>query len=91
MNAATLAALEAGRAYVNVHTTRNPAGEIRGQLPRRRSGSRNGTTPVVTGARTIGRPSPGSLRLGGLHPGRDGVPHTMGADGGRGCHDPRPE
>lgn len=33
VNAATLAALEAGRAYVNVHTPRNPAGEIRGQLP----------------------------------------------------------
>ena len=32
-NAAALAALEAGRAYVNVHTARNPAGEIRGQLP----------------------------------------------------------
>jgi hypothetical protein len=33
VNAAALAALEAGRAYVNVHTLRNPAGEIRGQLP----------------------------------------------------------
>jgi len=33
VNAALLAALEAGRAYVNVHTRRNPAGEIRGQLP----------------------------------------------------------
>jgi hypothetical protein len=33
LTAATLAALEAGRAYVNVHTPRNPAGEIRGQLP----------------------------------------------------------
>ena len=34
VNAALLAALEAGRAYVNVHTRQNPAGEIRGQLPR---------------------------------------------------------
>jgi hypothetical protein len=30
---AVLAALEAGRAYVNVHTRRNPAGEIRAQIP----------------------------------------------------------
>jgi hypothetical protein len=27
-----LKALEAGRGYVNVHTKKNPAGEIRGQL-----------------------------------------------------------
>jgi hypothetical protein len=33
LGASTIAALEAGRAYVNVHTARNPAGEIRGQLP----------------------------------------------------------
>jgi Cu/Zn superoxide dismutase len=33
VNASVLAALEAGRAYVNVHTKRNPAGEIRGQIP----------------------------------------------------------
>ena len=32
LNAAALTALEAGRAYVNVHTVRNPAGEIRGQI-----------------------------------------------------------
>jgi hypothetical protein len=30
---AVLAALETGRPYVNVHTTRNPAGEIRAQIP----------------------------------------------------------
>jgi hypothetical protein len=29
---AALTALEAGRAYVNLHTARNPAGEIRGQI-----------------------------------------------------------
>jgi hypothetical protein len=28
-----LAALESGRAYVNVHTARNKAGEVRGQIP----------------------------------------------------------
>jgi CHRD domain len=33
VSAAVVNALEAGRAYVNVHTRRNPAGEIRGQLP----------------------------------------------------------
>ena len=32
MNAATLAALQAGTAYVNVHTAANAAGEIRGQV-----------------------------------------------------------
>jgi hypothetical protein len=32
LTSAVLTALEAGRAYVNVHTPRNPAGEIRGQI-----------------------------------------------------------
>ena len=32
LTAATLAALETGRAYVNVHTPKNPGGEIRGQV-----------------------------------------------------------
>jgi hypothetical protein len=34
VNAKTVTALLAGGAYVNVHTARNPAGEIRGQVAR---------------------------------------------------------
>lgn len=37
VNAKTVTALLAGGAYVNVHTARNPAGEIRGQVARTRS------------------------------------------------------
>ena len=33
VNASVLSVLESGRAYVNVHTRKNPAGEIRAQLP----------------------------------------------------------
>src|SRR5436190_453831 len=33
VNATVLNALESGRTYVNVHTKKNPAGEIRGQIP----------------------------------------------------------
>jgi hypothetical protein len=32
VQASVLAALQSGRAYVNVHTARNPGGEIRGQI-----------------------------------------------------------
>ena len=34
LSAALIKALENGRAYVTVHTVRNPGGEIRGQVPR---------------------------------------------------------
>ena len=40
LKARIVTALLAGRAYVNVHTTKNPAGEIRGQI-------RRGGTPVA--------------------------------------------
>jgi len=33
VTASVLDALESGKTYVNVHTTKNPAGEIRGQIP----------------------------------------------------------
>jgi Cu/Zn superoxide dismutase len=32
VNASVLSVLESGRAYVNIHTPKNPAGEIRGQI-----------------------------------------------------------
>jgi hypothetical protein len=32
LSAAAISALEAGKTYVNVHTAKNPAGEIRGQV-----------------------------------------------------------
>jgi hypothetical protein len=41
VDAGTVNALLAGRTYVNVHTARNPAGEIRGQV------ARSAGTPVV--------------------------------------------
>jgi hypothetical protein len=32
--AAQIAALKAGKTYVNVHTAKNPGGEVRGQVTR---------------------------------------------------------
>lgn len=32
VSAAALSVLEAGRAYVNIHTRKNAAGEVRGQI-----------------------------------------------------------
>lgn len=47
-SAGTVAAILSGGAYVNVHTARNPAGEIRGQI---RGGS-SGTPPTTTTSTT---------------------------------------
>lgn len=51
--AGTVQALLAGGAYVNVHTVRNPAGEIRGQI---RAGS---SVPPLTTTTTTGTTDPG--------------------------------
>lgn len=54
-SAKTIRVLLAGGAYVNVHTTRNPAGEIRGQI-------RKGSTvlpPPTTTTTTTTTPDPG--------------------------------
>ena len=48
-SAAAVTALLAGRAYVNVHTKRNPAGEIRGQI---RQGAVVLPPPATTGTTT---------------------------------------
>lgn len=67
-----IAAIRGGNAYVNVHTTANPGGEIRGQIGRNvivlRSGSGNGAVIGKTEVKTDGswifdgksRVSPGS-------------------------------
>jgi hypothetical protein len=51
LKAATVRALLRGRAYVNVHTRRNPAGEIRGQI---KKGGKPLAPPTTTGTTTTG-------------------------------------
>jgi hypothetical protein len=48
-DARTVAALLAGTAYVNLHTARNPAGELRGQVAKTAKTPRVDPPPTVTG------------------------------------------
>ena len=51
-SAGTVAAILSGGAYVNVHTARNPAGEIRGQIRGGSSGTQPPTTTTTTSTTT---------------------------------------
>jgi hypothetical protein len=54
---AQLRAIRAGRTYVNVHTRRNAAGEIRGQV-KARKGAGSGTDSTTTTTETTQPPPP---------------------------------
>ncbi len=43
---AVIAAMESGNAYVNVHTEKNGAGEIRGQVKASEAGSSSSSDPT---------------------------------------------
>jgi hypothetical protein len=55
---AQFAKLEAGNAYVNVHTVKNAGGEIRGQIKVSESNSSGGTSPPPTETTTTTTPYP---------------------------------
>ena len=58
VNARTMAALLGGRAYVNVHTPKNPAGEIRGQARKGGQAVAPPTTTTTTDTTTTSTPYP---------------------------------
>jgi hypothetical protein len=61
VDAKTILALMAGTAYVNVHTARNPAGEIRGQIAKSTKPPQvppPTTTNATTTGTTTGEPDP---------------------------------
>jgi CHRD domain len=60
LKAATVTAVLRGRAYVNVHTARNPAGEIRGQIKKggRPLAPTTTSTTTTTGTTTTEPPYP---------------------------------
>lgn len=59
VNAKTIAALLGGTAYVNVHTARNAAGEIRGQLAKSAQAPAPSPAPTTTGGTTTDDGYPG--------------------------------